>query len=566
MTLTRRVILCLACAALGTPAFAQPDNSSLAGLAKIDTSFRAGRVSSGRYENNWDSIGQIAPGETLTILDATGPARIVHIWMTAIPELDGWRTAILRMYWDHAEHPSVEVPLGKFFGLGFGDSADIISLPVVLAPGPGMNCFWPMPFRRHARVTLTNQGELPFKGFFYIIDLQYDRPMAEDEGYFHASYRQLVPGLGRAPLVILEATGEGHYVGAFVGHRSNTKGWWGEGDDFIYIDGEEHPSLIGTGTEDYFGGAWGFFNRSYNSPYMGHQITDPPEASWENVSYRFHIPDPVPFRRSIRVELERGDLGNTSNDHSAVAFWYQRQPASEPVSQLPPMEEMHGTARLIETLRARGRWDELRAFYQRCFEQSLCVPFQRDIAFAAGLLELEHNRASQANAWFRRLVPAAIPVEPYTRQIRHALQQRGQAADEFPLGSVSLLAQSLTRLEAAEEKEGRVGYKLGRDIHAIEFHLLPGEGGAHASLRLALDVYDDGNGGIINARYLQRSGEIGNGEFTGTASWTMPGKRGWHTAELELKNIWLHPEYPDLQLTAAAARVLLADLRIIDDK
>ncbi len=290
---------------------------------------------------NWqDGNGDarpIPPGETLAIAELEGPGVIDHIWnTTASPEAEYSRLLVLRMYWDGEEHPSVECPLGDFFAVGHGKDIPLTSAPVRNgAEGRARNCYWPMPFRTSARITLTNEGAQPVQAFFWYVDW-HTTELAEDAAYFHARYRQDFPTIAGQNYLIADIAGRGHYVGTVLNVRQRTAGWWGEGDDFFFIDGAEEPTLRGTGSEDYFCDAWGF--REQTGPYYGVSLFEGYDAYSLTTAYRWHIPDPVHFAKSLRVEIEhkgasfhedgsvKSGFEERADDFSSVAYWYQTEP------------------------------------------------------------------------------------------------------------------------------------------------------------------------------------------------------------------------------------------------
>jgi hypothetical protein len=278
------------------------------------------------------------PGDTRTMADIQGAGAITHIWITiASKDEKHLKNLVLRMYWDGENSPSVESPIGDFFGLGHARYYQYSSLPIQIGVDRGLNCYWRMPFSDGARITVTNEGPLPCIAFYYYVDYQkYDR-LPEGAGRFHAQYRQAYPCPPGRNYVFLEAVGRGHYVGCNLSIHNRAGGWWGEGDDMIYIDGEDKPRLHGTGSEDYFCGAWAFgetFSQPFSNLYFGCPLNDgshSQNALW-NV-YRYHIEDPIPFTRSIRVTIEHGHANSRKDDFSSVAYWYQ----TEPHAAFPPL-------------------------------------------------------------------------------------------------------------------------------------------------------------------------------------------------------------------------------------
>jgi hypothetical protein len=290
----------------------------------------------------------IAPGETLTLADLKGPGRIIHFWNTISDKEPYYsRLLTLRIYWDGETNPSVQCPLGDFFGVGNGIDQSFNSAPIsVTSNGRGRNCYWPMPFRKSARVTVTNDGKQRCENFYYQIDWQKLRSLPRKSAYFHAMYRQEYPCVMGRNYLIADIQGRGQYVGTLLSVCLVSPRWFGEGNDYFFIDGEKEPTLRGTGTEDYFCEGWGFYPG--NAPFYG-------VSYWEgdagndagNVGsfYRWHIPDPVNFKKSLRVEIQHKGAqtfpdgtrtGFTERDDlfSSVAFWYQTGP-HKPYPALP---------------------------------------------------------------------------------------------------------------------------------------------------------------------------------------------------------------------------------------
>ncbi|MBN1901196.1 DUF2961 domain-containing protein [Candidatus Sumerlaeota bacterium] len=305
--------------------------------------YRAHRVSS--FDRNGDNADFLSGVKgTVTLAEITGPGAITHIWFTInSPEQFHLRKLVLRMYWDGEESPSVESPVGDFFGLGHGAYYHYHSRPFAIGTSKGLNCFWFMPFSRSAKITLTNEGDEPVRSFYYYIDYRfYDEehsnllPEINSMGRFHAQYSQEMPTTEGKDYTILKASGRGHYVGCNLSIQLGSNGWWGEGDDKFYIDGETFPSLYGTGSEDYFCGAW-CYGEAFDSLYFGCPLRGKHvKGELWNV-YRYHIEDPIPFTESIRVDIE-ALYQNPPCDYSSVAYWYQVEPhvAFPP---LPPVEE-----------------------------------------------------------------------------------------------------------------------------------------------------------------------------------------------------------------------------------
>jgi hypothetical protein len=287
----------------------------------------------------------VAPGQRKVLLDAKGPGVITHIWMTFLgPEPHPWakkgsanhQEMLLRMYWDGRQRPAVEAPVGDFFANSFGKRSEVISLPVIVEDADSYNCFWHMPFRKSARIEVVNESEKPISLLYYNIDWIKKDSLGKDTPYFYAQYRQEYPVEKGKDYVLLETQGKGHYVGTVLSVRTRSPAWFGEGDEKIYIDGEEQASIWGTGTEDYFLSAWGL--KKTSTPYFGVPYFD----QWGIVgghtsAYRWHVNDPLVFSKGIKVTFEHfGWMSPDENpqyrshswnerqdDYSSVAFWYQ---------------------------------------------------------------------------------------------------------------------------------------------------------------------------------------------------------------------------------------------------
>jgi len=278
-------------------------------------------------------------GTTLTLGDIEGPGIIRHIWMTCDPKT--WRSVILRFFWDDEPSPSIEVPLGDFFASGWCERTIVNSQPVAAMAGGGLNCYWPMPFRASARITAENRGaDIP--QFFFQIDYSLEQ-VADDAAYFHAQWRRSNPVEHGVHTILDDVAGPGHYVGTYLAWQTNNNGWWGEGEVKFYLDGDtDYPTICGTGTEDYVGGAWAFEQEPgagylpYTSPYLGfHQVTPMDNFARSNRRfgmYRWHIPDPIRFEEDLRVTVQAlgwrsgGRYLVLKDDVASVAFWYQTEP------------------------------------------------------------------------------------------------------------------------------------------------------------------------------------------------------------------------------------------------
>lgn len=280
------------------------------------------------------------PGETVaTLAEIAGPGAIQHMWITCAP--NAWRTLVLRMHWDGEEHPSVETPLGDFFCNGWCERSNVNSQPIAVNPAGGMNSYWLMPFRGSARITLTNLGTDPVVVYYQIDYTLTDVPA--DMAYFHAQWRRNNPLPYKEVHTILDGVkGQGHYVGTYLAWGVNNTGWWGEGEIKFYLDGDEaFPTICGTGTEDYFGGAWNFEHPKgeygmYSTPYLGLSQVIKPDGLYRSQQrfgmYRWHILDPIRFQQDIRVTIQAlgwrsgGRYLPLQDDIASTAFWYQTEP------------------------------------------------------------------------------------------------------------------------------------------------------------------------------------------------------------------------------------------------
>jgi hypothetical protein len=296
---------------------------------------------------------EVAPGATHVMADIEGPGAIQHIWLTPTGH---WRFSILRIYWDGQEQPSVECPVGDFFACGWNQYAQVSSLAVCVNPGSAFNCYWEMPFRKRCRITLTNIAEEKMV-VYYQIDYTLTA-VPEDAAYFHAQFRRVNPLPYKDVYTILDGVrAPGHYVGTYMAWGVNNSGWWGEGEIKFYIDSDaEFPTICGTGTEDYFCGSYDFDlgkerggYREHTTPYTGLAQVIRPDGLYQSQTrfgmYRWHIMDPVRFRRQLRVTIQAlgwrsgGRYLPLQDDIASVAYWYQALPTA-PFPKLPDKEAL----------------------------------------------------------------------------------------------------------------------------------------------------------------------------------------------------------------------------------
>jgi hypothetical protein len=285
-----------------------------------------------------------------------GPGVIQHIWITTWH--GNWRKLVLEAYWDGEEQPSIQVPLGDFFCMGWKEKSNVVSLPICVNPSSGLNSYWPMPFRKSARIVVRNITDDRIGGFFYQISYSL-QDVPESAGYLHAQWRRSYPLPYKEDHVILDGVkGAGQYVGVYMGWQTNSTGWWGEGEIKFFMDGDvEFPTICGTGTEDYFGGAWCFEEppgekyKTYTTPFMGFHQHVGGEGHLKQGRrfglYRWHIMDPIRFESDLRVTMQaigwreprqgKGRYLPLQDDICSVAYWYQEEPHN-PFPPLPAEE------------------------------------------------------------------------------------------------------------------------------------------------------------------------------------------------------------------------------------
>ena len=291
---------------------------------------------------------RIKAGTTFTLGEINGPGLIQQIWMTPT---GNWRRSILRFYWDDEAEPSVECPVGDFFACGWGKYCQVSSLAVCVNPGSAFNCYWPMPFRKKARITMENRDAQDMI-LYYQINYAL-APVPKSAAYFHAQFRRESPLKQKGLYTILDGVaGQGHYVGTYLAWEVHSPGWWGEGEIKFFMDGDrQFPTICGTGTEDYFCGSYNFENREtkkyqvFCTPYAGLAQVLPPDRIYEVGQrfglYRWHIPDPVRFKKDLKVTIqalgwqEGGRYLPLEDDIASVAYWYQKEP-HQAFPKLPP--------------------------------------------------------------------------------------------------------------------------------------------------------------------------------------------------------------------------------------
>ncbi len=324
------------------------------------TSRAAPRVGIARARNA-DAV-PVEPGASATLLDVTGAGVITHIWFTiSSDDSHHLKNLVLRAWWDGEASPSIEVPIGDFYGMGLGEYFTYQSAFLAVAPIKALNAYFQMPFEKSARLSLTNEGPVKTDSLYFAVDYVTLPSLPSGIARFHAQYRQAAPAKGwtdnwksngddavnnkknldgKDNYVFLEATGQGHFVGVTHAVEQNQDNWFGEGDDMIFIDGDTMPTINGTGTEDYYNGAWDFGGQPFAYMHNGAPvISDPHERiGGRYCLYRWHIESPITFEKSIKVTIEHGHANVRADNFYSVAYWYQTEPhAAFPA--LPPAAE-----------------------------------------------------------------------------------------------------------------------------------------------------------------------------------------------------------------------------------
>ena len=292
---------------------------------------------------------RIQPGETFTMAEIDGMGAIQHIWMTPT---GNWRFSILRIYWDDESEPSVECPVGDFFGMGWNEYAPLNSLAVCVNPGSAFNCYWVMPFRKKCRITMENINDNDPMTLYYQVDYTLT-DVPDDAAYFHAQYHRQNPTDNAVYTVADNIKGKGQLVGIYMAWGVNNNGWWGEGEIKFYMDGDgKYPTICGTGTEDYFCGSYNFDRngqyKEFCTPYSGLVQVIRPDGVYKSQQrfglYRWHILDPIRFEKDLKITIQ--DLGwhqggrylKQQSDIASVCYWYQ----ADPHSKFPKLPDWRG--------------------------------------------------------------------------------------------------------------------------------------------------------------------------------------------------------------------------------
>jgi hypothetical protein len=365
-------------------------------LAQIKD-FTAHRVSSNNPDlNSNDDSKRPIPGETVVLADLTGPGVVTHIWLTVAANEYAWpRLLRLRVYYDGSSTPSVDAPVGDFFGVGHGLERPLNSLIIRDSSiGRSRNSYWSMPFKERCRITVTNEGRRRVANLYYHVDWSKLQSLPPTTAYFHARYRQALPAAAGRPLEILNVKGRGHYVGTVFSVVQTQAAWFGEGDDYFYVDGAKKAVIEGTGTEDYFNDAWSF--RVNEGPYTGVTVADGTGVGARMTAYRWHILDPIPFTTNLRFDMEHfgwtynpdGSVRSAFEERpdlfSTVAFWYQLGIATDQPE--PP----YGAARLPQ---GNAKQIEIENLVADVKAEGGKATVQRDVFWSKDLLVFEASGA-----------------------------------------------------------------------------------------------------------------------------------------------------------------------------
>jgi len=454
-----------------SPAAPSPWFGDALGLVTGAPAGRNRRVSSNE-QPCWNDANMdmtlLPPGKSVEMPLLEGPGVITHMWLTShAGRVNELNALSLRIYWDGRDQPGVEVPLGEFFALGQGRPVVVDSVPVQVSASGALSCYWRMPFAESARIVVTNDNPDRTAGLYWQVDWVELEALPPGTGYFHARYRQEYPAVAGRDYLIADIEGCGQYVGTVMSVTMAQDGWWGEGDDFFYVDGESVPSLQGTGSEDYFNDAWGFRRRT--SPWFGQPTWQGYGAGDSGVCYRWHVLDPVGFTTALKVTMEhKGNRAEATEGFfverpdflNSVAFWYQTgQP--KPFGELPP-------------------------FAQRC------VPWQHHHlvrrflqAQVTGPVPLHVETSGMFGArpllGWANVDPGARLTLPFEVEApgRYALRLTAAVAPHFgqydiEIDGRTVLAEASFRAPDTDELDLALGtHELGRGAHTLAFRALP---------------------------------------------------------------------------------------------
>lgn len=380
------LFIAFCCCLIAVSAHSQNPSNDMSALAQIKKGVRSKRISS--YDTtggNNDRFENIKPGEKRTLFDVKGAGIINHIWITIAPDPAALRRddLVIRMYWDGNATPSVESPLGSFFGQGWNEAYTFNSQPLVAGPGDAkaLVSYFHMPFEKGGRIEIENQSDRPVDAFYYYVDYYEMDKLPADQGRFHAWFNHELTGVdgedkenewgvfneqkknktGKFNYLFADITGKGQFVGVNYYVHSPSPMWYGEGDDMIFIDGSAKPTLQGTGTEDYFNTSWSP-NQMFQNPYYGYPRVNSTDKSWpggwlgRTHVYRFHITDPIYFDKSLKFTIEHGHNNVLTLDLRSVAYWYQAQASGVPAIQGKKDRELMPVINAADIHKWRDAW------------------------------------------------------------------------------------------------------------------------------------------------------------------------------------------------------------------
>jgi hypothetical protein len=544
------------------PAMA-PSIPDLLGLAQLkDWEARRSSSNSDNLDSNDDSKRPI-PGETIVLADLGGPGVVTHVWLTVAANEYGWpRLLRLRVYYDGSPVPSVDAPVGDFFGVGHGFERPVKSLMVrASSSGRSRNCYWPMPFRRSCRITITNEGRRRVSHLYYHVDWARLGALPAGTAYFHARYRQALPAEMGKPYEVLRVTGRGQYVGTVFSVIQNQAGWFGEGDDYFFVDGERKARIEGTGTEDYFNDAWSL--RVDDGLFAGVPVAEGTGIGSRMTAYRWHVADPVPFARSLVFDFEhkgwtynpdgsvRSAFDERADLFSSVAFWYQLGIATDqPELPYGATRLPHGNARQIEVeddisgVKAeRGTvevqrevfWSKDLLFF-RAEGKGSAIHVPLDVP-EDGTYELVAQLAHSPDyGTYRVLLDARPPVT--SGELEHE-----PGAVEAPGGDID--GYFTETYVAVDHQIGWVNLAKGR--HTVSF-VCTGKNAQSAGYFLGIDT-------LVLARLAQERGQVLSKANRRATALRAIGERGSSAAE-QLPTIGLALTSPDGEVREAAAWAL----------
>jgi len=522
--------------------------------------YRAKRVSSyDKTGGNADYVAGIAPGETVVLADIEGPGMIHHIWITIHAERFFGRKILLRMYWDDEKDPSVLCPINDFFCSGHGLNRNVTSIPIsVTSYGKSLNSFFKMPFNKRARIEITNEGLEGVILFYWYVDYrEYKKPFT-NMGYFHARYRQEYPAVGGRNYQICDLLGRGHFVGCVYSIETDGDGWWGEGDDRWFIDGESKPSLHGTGSEDFLCQAWGVDDRL--TPYFGTTLKEGEHYKKGNryTSYRFYIEDPVPFEKSLKLEIEHyggaydkdgkelAGMAERPDNISSVAYWYQVE-AHKPWEPIAPVDQRLpkkagkeilylGFLRKAAEFSAGEAIEPLRSQYKTLSSDRDLAVYSGDLAVQMARVELAAGYADKVEGL---LAPYTKPfMDRYlVKKIRSVLGEsatKDEVVRPFMVrwedGSVKRVnKQGRTCVITQQGKPKHVYFSLEEDLALRN---------SDKTVVFKVTYYSEGReGDTFCVQYDSFFTDGGNGAYYNSEVVAKPAEPGWYTASIKCPRV-----------------------------